>query len=211
MRSILLILTFSALAACTANRSFWRYVVEEPVEKPLAGREQGTADNTKQLSPHNVKVVYNDGSRSTEVLIPMLSSGQQVVIDHQGRAAGKSLALVPVPPTPADKEIEEAYLEGGNKLSPKSAPVSIIETDRKIREHDASGNYSLALQFADQLLARYPNHVKTLRAKGSLLLKLGERQAALRAYNQAEDIEPNPRVQEQIKAIEDSMNKESVH
>ena len=58
------------------------------------------------------------------------------------------------------------------------------------------------MQYCEQILARYPNHVQTLRAKGSLLLKMGEQKASLEAYNKAQDIEYDKRVAEQISKIE---------
>jgi len=66
------------------------------------------------------------------------------------------------------------------------------------------GNYSVALEFVDQLLQRYPQHVESLRAKGSILLKMGEKDAALDAYRKAHEVEPNPQVQKQIESLERS-------
>ncbi len=193
-------------AACTSTREFWRYVVEDEVEKPLSQRDRGTEDAPRVLSPHNVKVVYNDGSTSTEVLIPILSSGQQVVIDHKSRSAPQALSVVPIPPSEADKSLEDSYVEKGHPVASKSAPVSIIKTEEKIRELVKEGNYALALEHAELILKRYPNHVKTLRTKGSLLLRLGERDAALKTYYKAQEIEPDARVEEQIRTLEKSAN-----
>jgi tetratricopeptide (TPR) repeat protein len=64
------------------------------------------------------------------------------------------------------------------------------------------GNYSLALEFADQLLKRYPNHVKTLQTRGSLLLKIGEKAEAVKSYQKAQDLEPDARVEELIRKLE---------
>jgi tetratricopeptide (TPR) repeat protein len=194
---LLLLMTVSC-----SNRSFWRYVVDDPVNKPLANRDQGSSDAPRMLSPHNVKVVFNDGSKSTEVLIPIVSSGQQVLIDHQGKAATKSIGLVPLPPTAADQDIEKNYLESGKKLTSKAPPVSIINTQKQIRDLVRDGNYALALEYAEQLLARYPSHAPSWRTKGSLLLKMGEKEAALKAYERAQELEPDPGVAELIKKIE---------
>ena len=71
-----------------------------------------------------------------------------------------------------------------------------------IRKFVKSGEYAVALQYADQILARYPNHVETLRTKGSLLLKMGERDAAVETYRKAEEIESNPRVREILNGLE---------
>jgi tetratricopeptide (TPR) repeat protein len=197
---------FAQLMGCGTTREFWRYVVEDDVSKTLPRREEGERDTPKALSPHNVKVVYNDGAVSTEVLIPILSSGQQILIDHKGRGNPESLRVVPVPPTSADKSVEDAYLQSGQPVVQKAAPVSIVKTHEKIRDLARQGQYELALQYADQLLARYPNHVKTLRTKGSLLLKIGEREAALKTYYRAQEIEPDAKVAEQISNLERQLN-----
>ncbi len=199
-----LLLVALAASGCNSTREFWRYVVESDVEKPM--RQAGTEDAPRQLSPHNVKVVYNDGSTSTEVLIPVLSSGQQIVIDHKSRSSPNALSVVPLPPSDADKSVEESYVKSGGPVSQKSPPVSLVKTHERIRELVKEGNYALALEFAEQLLKRYPNHAKTLRTKGSLLLQMGEREAALKTYQQAQEVEPDARVDEQIRALEKALD-----
>jgi len=203
---IILCLGATLATACNSTREFWRYVVDDEVEKPLAKREKGHEDVPRMLSPHNVKVVYNDGSTSTEVLIPILSSGEQIVIDHKSRTSPAALSLVPLPPTVADKSAEDAYVKGGNPVVAKSPPVSIVKTHERIRQLVKDGNYAVALEYAEQLLKRYPNHVQTLRAKGSLLLQMGEREAALKTYYKAQEIEPDPQVAGEISKLEKALN-----
>lgn len=190
--------------SCASSKSFWRYIVEDEVEKPV--RPKGEVDLPRVMSPHNVKVVFNDGSASTEVLIPVLATGQQIVIDHRTLNAPRSVSLTPLPPVPADKDLEESYLKAGHSIDTKKSPVSIVKTHEKIRQLVKEGNDAVALEYVEQLLARYPNHVKTLRTKGSLLLKMGEREAAIKAYLKAQEIEPDPRVEEQIQATQKSLD-----
>jgi hypothetical protein len=190
------------LGGCSSRKPFWTYVVEEDVSKPLPKREVGTKDDPKPISPHNVRVAYNDGGTLTEVWIPVLTSGQQIVIDHKSQGAPSSLSLVPIPPSAADKTVEEAYVKSGQPIVQKEKPVSIVKGHEKIRGLVKEGNYELALEYCDQILARYPNHVKTLRTKGSLLLKMGETEAAIKTYSRAQEIEPDPRVEEQIRKLE---------
>lgn len=197
-----LLLTCVLQMSCNSTKEFWRYVVDKEVSKPLAEREKGTVDTPRMLSPHNVKVVYNDGSTSTEVVIPVLSSGQQILIAHNNKTSPSALSVVPLPPGDADRALEDAYLESGKQVVRKEPPVSIVKTHARIQELVKEGNYSLALEFADQLLKRYPNHVKTLRTKGSLLLKIGEKAEAIKAYQKAQDIEPDARVEELIRKLE---------
>ncbi len=151
-----------------------------------------------------IRIVYNDGAAQTEVYVPVIASGQQVLIDQKSSAAPTGLAIVPYSPTPADKSLDDAYVQSGQPVNSKAAPVSIVKTQEMMRKFIRSGDYPIALQYAEQILARYPNHAETLRTKGSLLLKLGERDAALEAYRKAEDIEPDARVRDTIKSIESS-------
>jgi hypothetical protein len=190
------------IGGCASRKPFWSYVVEDDVSKPLPKREAGTKDDPKPISPHNVHVAYNDGSTLTEVWIPVLTSGQQIVIDHKAKGSPASLSLVPIPPSVADKTVEEAYVQSGQPIVQKEKPVSIVKGHEKIKSLVKEGNYELALEYCAQILARYPNHVKTLRTKGSLLLKMGETDAAIKAYSHAQEIEPDPRVEEQIKKLE---------
>lgn len=200
--SLLLLL----LASCSTN-SFWSHIVEDRVSKPMHQRQTGEVDlQPRQLSPHNVKVVYSNGSTATEVLIPILSSGQQIIIDHKERRAPQSLSLVPMPPAPADKSIIDAYVESGGSIDHNAAAVSIVKTHEKIMELVRSGNYGLALEHAELIFARYSAHPKTLRIKGSLLLKLGERDAALKTYYLAQELDPDPLVEEQIQKLEKALD-----
>lgn len=190
------------LGGCNASKEFWQYVVQDEVVKPLPPREKGEDDAPRLLSPHNVRVVYNDGTTSTEVVIPVLSSGQQIVIDHKSRSKPSSLSVLPIPPAPADQSLEQSYLEGGLPIQQKGTPVSIVKTHEKIRELVKEGSYAVALEYADQLLKRYPKHVKTLRTKGSLLLQMGELDAALKTYREAQEVEPDKKVDELIRNLE---------
>jgi hypothetical protein len=194
----------AALSGCASGREFWTYVVEPPIEKPVT-REKGTATG-EVTSPHVIKVNYSDGSTSTEVQVPVISSGQQVIIDQKGRSAQEAVNLVPLAPTSADKSLEESYVKGGKTLSQKAQPVSIVKTQAMVKKLVKQGNYSLALEYVDQLLQRYPQHVESLRAKGSILLKMGEREAALDAYRKAQEAEPNAQVKKQIMDLEKSLN-----
>ena len=194
------------LTACASGREFWTYVVEPPVEKTVA-REKGTPlPHQQPSSPQVIKVTYSDGSTSTEVLVPVVNTGQQVIIDQKGRSAKSAVNLVPLAPSDADKSLEENYVKSGKTLVQKSQPVSIVKTQAMIKKLVKQGNYSVALEFVDQLLQRYPQHVESLRAKGSILLKMGEREGALEAYRKAQEIEPNPQVRKQIESLEKSMS-----
>jgi tetratricopeptide (TPR) repeat protein len=71
-----------------------------------------------------------------------------------------------------------------------------------MKEALAAGNYQMALEWCELILARYPSHPETLRAKGSVLLLLGEREKAIEIYEEAEEIESDPAVREQLEALQ---------
>lgn len=190
-----------ALIGCSSRKPFWSYVVEGKVEKPLE-REQGEKIMPRALSPHNVKVAFNDGATRTEVLIPVLVSGQQIIIDHRKTNSPTALSAVPEPPTEADKTIEDSYVKSGGAIKKQAVPISISKTLQKVRNLFAEGQYSLALESSQQILDRYPNHVQTLRAKGSILLKMGEKEAAYDTYTKAQELEFDPRVETILKNLD---------
>ena len=202
-RSALILFTIIFLSTgCISSRPFWTYVVDNRVEKGLPQRETGKIDAPMPDQRQQIRVVYSDGSSQTEVFVPVIASGQQILIDQKSSASPTSLAMVPFAPTPADKTLEDAYLQAGNSINSKASPVSIVKSQEMIRKFVKSGEYAVALQYADQILARYPNHVETFRTKGSLLLKMGERDAAVETYRKAEEIESNPRVREILNGLE---------
>lgn len=190
------------VSSCISSRAFWTYVVDDKVEKDLPKRESGKIDAPMPEQRQQIRVVYSDGASQTEVFVPVIASGQQVLIDQKTSQPASGLAIVPFAPTAADKTLDDAYVEAGHPINSKAAPVSIVKTTEMIRKYIRSGDLAIALQYADQLLSRYPNHVETLRTKGSLLLKMGERDAAIETYRKAEEIEPNPRVREILQGLE---------
>lgn len=191
------------VTGCASGREFWTYVVEPPVEKPTR-REQGTVSGAP-ASPQVIRVNYSDGRTSTEVQVPVISSGQQVIIDQKGRPASEAVNLAPLAPTEADRTLDDNYVKSGKTVSAKAAPVSIVRTQAMVKKLVKAGNYSLALEYLEQLLQRYPEHVESLRAKGSILLRMGERDAALETYRRAQEIEPDARVEQQIRTLEKSL------
>ena len=193
-------LLVGSVVGCASGREFWNYVVEPPVDKTLA-REKG-APIGEVASTQVIKVAYSDGSTSTEVSVPVISSGQQVIIDQKNHRADTAVNVIPLAPTPADQSLDEAYVKSGKALSNKSPAVSLVKTQAMIKKLVRQGNYSLALEYVDQLLQRYSQHTESLRAKGSILLRMGEREAALEAYRRAQELEPSPQVEKQIQELE---------
>lgn len=159
-------------------------------------------------SSSNMKVRWNDGDVVTEVDLPMLSSGQRVVIEHATDETGvpklPSTRLVAPPPTPADSALEKAYAARGLRINNAAPAVSIVRATANIRDAVKQGSYGVALEWVELILARYPSHPQTLRAKASILLMMGERQNAIEVYEQVEAIESDPQVRKKLEELQAS-------
>ena len=110
--------------------------------------------------------------------------------------------LVPPAPTAADSTLDAAYRERGLRVNSDAPEVSLSGARTRMQEALSSGNYQLALEWCELLLARYPSHPETLRAKGSILLMLGEREKAIEVYEAAEEIESDPGVRRKLEELQ---------
>jgi len=209
MRNIsfpMLVVTVLGIGAC-APRNYTYYLVEpEPERNPQLSEDETLQRPFAFGSSTSMKVRWNDGDVLTEVDIPMLSTGQRVVIEHATTETGveklPSTTLVPPPPTPADGALVEAYRSRGFRINDEAADISLARANERMREAIAQGNYGLALEWAELVLARYPSHPQFLRAKGSLLLLMGERAKAIEIYEKAESIESNPEVRKKLEELQ---------
>ncbi|MBX5484771.1 MAG: hypothetical protein IRZ16_23350, partial [Myxococcaceae bacterium] len=83
-----LLLLLSSLTAC-ASRNYTYYLVEPEPQKHPALKEEGTPMRPFGFGSTTVmKVRWNDGNLITEVDVPMVSSGQRIVIEH-GAGSGE--------------------------------------------------------------------------------------------------------------------------
>lgn len=152
-----------------------------------------------------MKVTWNDGTMLTEVEIPLLASGQRVIVEHTAQKTAvetiPATRLVPPPPTGADRTLDAAYRERGLRVNPDAADVSLTTARTRMQEAMRTGNYQLSLEWCELVLARYPSHPETLRAKGSLLLMMGERDKAVEIYEAVEEIESDPAVRTKLEEL----------
>jgi hypothetical protein len=190
-----------------ASYNYTHYLVE-PAPKVPPEFEEAEGTQVRPFgfgSTTTMNVSWNDGNVLTEVQIPLLASGERIVIEHSPSATGiesiPATRLVVPPPTAADKTLDQAYRERGLKVNPDAPEVSIIAARSRMQAALESGNYGLALEWCEAILARYPSHPETLRAKGSLLVMLGERDKAIQVYQQAEEIESDPAVRKKLDAL----------
>lgn len=204
---VAVLVALSAFDVGCAARNYTYYLVEpEPPNNPTLKDEDNLQRPFAYGTSTVMKVRWNDGDVITEVDVPMVSSGQRIVIEHSGQAAGiKTLPatrIVPPPPTPADKALVDAYRARGLRIDEGKAEVSLVKARAGIQESIRDGNYALALEWAELVLGRYPSHPEFLRAKASILLMMGERQQAIVVYEKAESIESDPAVRAKLDELQ---------
>lgn len=205
------VIFFALLAGCATPRNYTHYLIYDAPRVHDSLKEEG-----RPLQPHIVgsttalKVRWNDGKILTEVDIPMLASSQRVIVEHsadnQKIKVLPTTRLVPPPPVAADKSLTEAYRERGLKVNESAPDVSVSRSRSLMQEAIRNANYSLALEYAEMVLSRYPSHPEFLRAKGSILLLMGEREKAIEIWEKSEEIESDPSVR---KKLEDLRNNKS--
>lgn len=206
LRALLAGLLVLAVGACS-SQSYTHYLIEPPPEKnPALDEEEGTLVRPFGFGSTTVmKVAWNDGDTLTEVSIPMLASGQRILIEHsQASDQIKKIPatrLVPPPPTVADKTLVDAYKARGLRVNPDAPDVSITRARTLMKDALKAGNQALALEWAELVLARYPSHPEFMRAKGSILYLLGEREKAIEVYEAVEEIESDPQVRKMLEQL----------
>lgn len=194
------------LFSCQAH-NYSHYVLPPPPKKSEAVRED---DNLARPFTYGtttaMKVRWNDGNMVTEVDIPMLASGQRIVIEHaSGSSDVRTLPasrLVPPPPTRADDTLTQAYRARGLRVDESAPEISIVRVRGLLQQAVKAGNYSLGLEWCEAVLARYPSHPEFLRAKASLLLMMGEREKAIETYEKAEAVESEPSVRKTLEELQ---------
>lgn len=209
MRAALLwvLCTLALTTSGCAARNYTHYLIEPaPATNPVLEEESGTQVRPMAFgSTTAMKVSWNDGKTITEVEIPLLASGQRIVIEHSPGGTGvetiPATRLVPPPPTLADGTLDAAYRQRGLRVNPDAPEVSLTAARTRMQEALGSGNYQLALEWCELVLARYPSHPETLRAKGSVLVMLGEREKAVEIYEAVEEIESDPAVRKKLEEL----------
>lgn len=200
-------LTASAFVSGCAARSYTNYLIAPAPKKSKSMDEEGTLVRPLAFgSTTFMKVRWNDGKTLTEVHIPMLASGQRILVEHGQKPDGvksiPSTRLVAPPPTEADQVMVDAYRARGLSINEEATEVSILRARTQMNDATARGNYQIALEWAELVLARYPSHPEFLRAKASILLLMGEREKAIEIYEQAEEIETDPAVRKKLEELQ---------
>lgn len=205
--TLLLFAGLTALGVGCARKNYTYYLIDPQPETHPALKEEGTLVRPFGYGSTTVmKVRWNDGDVLTEVDIPMLATGQRIVIEHGAGTAGVSTIpatrVVPPPPTAGDASLVEAYRQRGLQIQEDAPAVSILRARALMRDAIKQGNYDIALEWCETVLQRYPSHPEFLRAKGSLLLMMGEKEKAIEIYEQAESIESDPAVRKKLEELQ---------
>ncbi len=207
MTRLVSVLLVSVWASACAPRNYTYYLIDPPPKKPSVLKEDGTLIRPFGFGSSTVmKVRWNDGKTMTEIDVPMLATGQRVVIEHgAGSSEVKTVpatSLVLPPPSPADATLIEAYRARGLKVDDSKPEVSLVRVRALMQEATKEGNYPLALEWCETVLQRYKSHPEFLRAKASLLLMMAEREKAIEVYEQAEAIESDPAVRKKLEELQ---------
>lgn len=193
------------LNACSA-RNYTHYLIEPAPATQESFVEEGTLIRPLGYgSTTMMKVRWNDGDMITEVELPMLATGQRIVIEHSKQGgqvqALPATRLVPPPPSMADEALIDAYRKRGLRLNSDAAEISLTRARTLMQGAIKEGNYQIALEWCGLVLARYPSHPEFLRAKASILLMMGERDKAIEIYETAEEIESDPEVRRTLERL----------
>jgi tetratricopeptide (TPR) repeat protein len=207
MKRLLLAALLASVTACSA-RNYTYYLIEPAPQKNPSLKEEGTLMRPYGFGSTTVmKVRWNDGNVITEVDVPLLATGQRVVIEH-GNGAGSgevktipATRVVPPPPSRADQALVEAYRARGLRINEDAPEVSITRAKTLMQDALKGGNYQLALEWCETVLDRYKSHPEFLRAKASILLLMGERDKSIEIYEQAEEIESDANVRKKLEEL----------
>jgi hypothetical protein len=204
--ALLLLLSVPTTVAC-ASRNYTYYMVEPERSQHPSLKEEDNLQRPFVFGSNTVmKVRWNDGDMITEVDVPMVSSGQRIVVEHGAGATGvktiPATTLVPPPPTPADKGMVEAYRARGLRVEEGAAEISIVRARENVQTAVKGGNFAVALEWVELVLSRYPSHPEFLRAKASILLMMGEKAKAIEIYEQVEEIESDPAVRKKLEELQ---------
>lgn len=194
----------------TSEKPYTHYLLDPRVVIDRSLSEQGDMPVPKDSTTgdRTIKARWNDGKSYTELDIPIIASGQRIVIEHDARRSDpkkKGPDIILPAPTATDSshlEMHNAYLAKGLAENTKSPEISLSQARIKLDQAVRARNYALALGIVDKVLSRYPSHPEFLRARGSVLLLLGEKAKASEVYEQAQDIEFDPSVERKLKELD---------
>ena len=204
MKRIFLLTTLLMIVSCEST--YTKYIVDPEIVVPEGIQQTEAAKLSSQSSDEYkyITVKQNNGKSYTEVLIPIFAKGQKIVVDYEGdKNRVASLAPSPVAPAPfandrVHLEMERAYKSKGYVVNSSAEPVSLSRSRQLLEKYMKKNNYASALILTDKVLERYPSQVEFMRAKVSIYLLMGEKEASISSFEKAQAIEYSDNVQYQI-------------
>lgn len=196
---------------CETPRSFKSRMAEGTISYPFVAETKQLGNNGKRspfvirsavgASEYSVEIPENGGRY--DIAIPLADMSGKIG-NSGGFHAGPSSKAVN--PATTDKELvaalpdvakrkpeDAAMLDSafgvGTPEGPVQSPsytIGIAKVNQLFREK----NFELALIELNNLLAYYPNSPKLLKMKGTLLIKTGNRDLAMRSWQRAYDLVP---------------------
>ncbi len=204
MRQIFIMISLILSLSCEST--YTKYIVDPEIVVPKAIEDtEAPALSSKSSNEYKyITVKQNNGKSYTEVLIPIFSKGQKIIVDYEGdknKLASLAPNEVAPPPFANDRihlEMERAYKSKGFTVNTTATPVSLSKSRKLLEKYMKNNNYASALILTDKVLERYPSQVEFMRAKGSIYLLMGEKEASISTFEKAQAIDYSENVQYQI-------------
>ncbi len=186
----LLMMLVVVLAACGGPRRTVRVSDEiaPPPEEPVSPRAE---------QPYVIKMT--DGRRTWQIEVPAGAAAPafEATIPLQ---LGEQPEVTGLPPTEADREILDAKRAAGETVEPE-AP-SYLRGLAQIRTLFRERRFELALVQVVALERAFPDDVRLLEMKGTLLLRLGRPTEARSSWERALALDPdNATVEKALEAL----------
>ncbi len=177
---------------------------------PFIG-ETRSLGSTKRREPFVIRsatgsqeytVEIPENSSRYDIQIPLAEitpAGSATASDLSGRRAANPAntdkeLIAALPDLAKEKSSKTGMLDSAFGVASPEGPVqspSYTLGIAKVNQYFKERNFELALVELNNLLAFYPNSPKLLKMKGTLLVKTGNRELAMRSWQRALDLAPN--------------------
>lgn len=200
-----------AMTSCETYRPTKARMAEGTISYPFVAETKRLGNNGQKspfvirsavgASEYSVEIPENSGKYDIAIPLaeisgkPSTSSGNTSARDAKGMnpATTDKELVAALPDLAKNKPDETAMLDSafgvGSPEGPVQSPsytIGIAKVNQLYRER----SFELALIELNNLLAFYPNSPKLLKMKGTLLVKTGNRDLAMRSWQRAYDLTP---------------------
>lgn len=215
VKSVTFLAPFAFAVSCTSTQQVQRQsVTEGSISYPFIAETRALGySKTKQpfvvrsaVGAREYTVEIPDNAARYDIQIPLAElssdkSGDLIGLSSPGGGAKGSN------PSNTDKELVSALPDLGKAKGVKAElmdtafgvgrPDGPIQSPSytlgiaRVNQHFKDRNFEIALVELNNLLAFYPNSPKLLKMKGTLLVKTGNRELGMKAWQRALDLTPN--------------------